>query len=732
VIGVGMAFCLMLAAAIAPGFARPLDDPAMPALLDDPLVPLTPKRPRSEAEQDRIHALALYAHGRVLLQREDFAAALRRYERAWRYDPDTVSILTEIVPLAFKLGHNEEAARYAVIAAESDPEDPEFLERLGRHLAEQREWIRALKFYENAQQLRAGEPPSVALLRLNLELGRLYFLTENFEKSAVAFAVVRDALEQPDRYNLDAALQTALLGQANVTYTLLGESFFQADRLDDAAAMFRKADEAKPNKGILALQLARIEAKRDRPEAALKHLDDCFQAKLSDAGTDPYELLAEVLKKQSSSQQQAQGELQKRLEEMYKADASNVPLGYYLATVYRQANQFDKAEKTYSAVLAIQPTLDAYQGLIDLYLVQGQKEKLLETLGKAISKTGSLEALGEAAKRVAADDELVKDLIGLARTKQKDGPQSLAEGVPLAIALLAVQAKEFDDADDFFELAVSNQAASKADIMSTWGLEMFMQEQFSRAAKIFQRIIDEKIAPDNQQAYYFYLANALEFDGRTEQAIAAAEKAASLDPKSPRFRSRVAWILYHAERHEEAEKQYTEVLNAFDSDHTSSEVRETMREARLILSNIAVSQDDLPKAEEWLEQVLDEFPEDVGALNDLGYLWADQNKHLQRALEMTRRAVDAEPDNIAYRDSLGWALYRLGRYEEAVKELEKATSGEDPDAVILDHLGDAYLKLGDREKAISVWQQAVKNLQESKDPKKLAEIEAKLEKHSAP
>ena len=703
----------------------------MPPLLEDPLEPLTPKRPRSEAEQDRITALALYAHGRVLLQREDFAAALRRFQRAWRYDPDTVSVLTEIVPLAFKLGHNEEAARYAVIAAEADPEDAEFLERLGRHLAEQREWNRALKVYENAQKLRAGEPPSVAILRLNLELGRLYFLTEDFEKSAAAFAVVRDALEQPDRYNLDAALQTALLGQANVTYTLLGESFFQADRLDEAAAMFRKADEAKPNKGVLALQLARIEAKRDRPDAALKHLEDCFQSKLSDAGTDPYDLLAQVLQEQAGSEQQAQSELRKRLEKMYKADPSNVPLGYYLANVYRQAEQFDKAERTYAAVLAVQPTLDAYQGLLDLYRVQGQNDKLLKTLGQAISKTGSLETLGEAGKQIAADKELVNELIGLARRQQKEDPQSLGEGVPLAIALLATQAKQFDDAEEFFELAVSSQAAAKANIMSTWGLEMFMQEQFSRAAKVFQRIIDEKVAPDNEQAYYFYLANALEFDGQTEQAVAAAEKAAALDPKSPRFRSRVAWILYHAKRYEDAEQKYVELLNEFDSDHTSSEIRETLREVRLILSNIAVLQDDLPKAEEWLEQVLDEFPEDVGALNDLGYLWADQNKHLQRALEMTRRAVAAEPDNIAYRDSLGWALYRLGRYEEAVKELEKATSGEDPDAVILDHLGDAYLKLGDREKAISVWQQAVKNLQESKDPKKLAEIEAKLEKHSA-
>ena len=94
-------------------------------------------------------------------------------------------------------------------------------------------------------------------------------------------------------------------------------------------------------------------------------------------------------------------------------------------------------------------------------------------------------------------------------------------------------------------------------------------------------------------------------------------------------------------------------------------------------------------AEEWLEQVLDEFPDDPGAHNDLGYLWADRGVHLQRALRMTRRACQSEPDNVAYRDSYGWALFRVGKYDEAVAQLRKAAAVDEPDGVILDHLGDA-------------------------------------------
>ena len=140
------------------------------------------------------------------------------------------------------------------------------------------------------------------------------------------------------------------------------------------------------------------------------------------------------------------------------------------------------------------------------------------------------------------------------------------------------------------------------------------------------------------------------------------------------------------------------LAGATTEDDRSTETREILRDARLELSGLCVLKHRLPEAEEWLQQVLDEYPDDVAACNDLGYLWADQGTHLQRALKMIRHAVAAEPDNAAYRDSLGWVLYRLGRYPEAVAELEKAAAKE-PAAEVLDHLGDARLKAGQAEKA---------------------------------
>jgi tetratricopeptide (TPR) repeat protein len=215
-------------------------------------------------------------------------------------------------------------------------------------------------------------------------------------------------------------------------------------------------------------------------------------------------------------------------------------------------------------------------------------------------------------------------------------------------------------------------------------------------------------------------------NGQTDAALEAARKAAEMQKDSPRFQSRVGWILYHAKRNDEAKKAYQSLVDQFDKTYDSSEIRDVLREARLVLSNICVLQNNLPESEEWLEQVLDEFPEDVGAFNDLGYLWADQNKHLARALKMTKKAVDAEPENMAYRDSLGWAYYRLGRYGEAIAELKIAASVDEPDGVIYDHLADALAKHGEKAAAIENWTKAVAAFEKSMDSEKIPAVKAKI------
>ncbi len=96
-------------------------------------------------------------------------------------------------------------------------------------------------------------------------------------------------------------------------------------------------------------------------------------------------------------------------------------------------------------------------------------------------------------------------------------------------------------------------------------------------------------------------------------------------------------------------------------------------------------------------------PDQPQVLNYLGYSWVDQGMNLDRALEMIQKAVAASPNDGYIIDSLGWAYYRLGRYDEAVTQLEQAVKLRPNDPEINDHLGDAYWRVGRKLEARFQW-----------------------------
>jgi len=703
----------------------------------EPIGSLEPARPRTEKEIDRVEAAALVAQGRVLLKRGQLDKALRCFQRAHRHSPQSTSILDEVVGLAFELGRGEIAARYAIIQAELEPRDAELTTRLANYLVKKMEFERAIGLYERAIELHRQDTEDAAargkVALLKRETGRLYFLVEQYDEAAEAFAVALDAIDHPEKYGLDDKQQKRLLGKPELTHLLFGEAFLEAGRYDVAAAMFKRVHEAEANEALLSYQLARVDARRGKHAAALDRLDRYFAGKMAAGGTAPYRLLEELLIKSVAKQdpEKARQETTRRLAALYQDDPTNAPLGYELARLYRDAEKWDQARQVLEPVTELSPSEDGLTALIDVYRRSGQADKLLTTLGKVAMLSGSLEPLGEIGQELVGDDKTVKRLVADALQRRRDDPESLSVGAALGVAFVSLAAEQVDDAKQLFRHAFEQaDKETRPSVVSGWGLEMLMAGEYDDAAEAFRRAISQKVLPDKDAGYHFYLAGALELAGDTDAALGAARKAAELDKDSARFESRFAWILYHAERYEEAEQAYHELLEKYDPQYTDADVRDVLRDARLVLSNICIQREAMLPAEEWLQQVLDEFPEDVGALNDLGYLWVDQSKHLNRSLEMIKKAVEAEPDNVAYLDSLGWAYYRLGRYDEAVAELEKAVAGaEDPDGVILDHLGDAHLQAGNKDKAVAAWQRAVEDFEQKEENELVRATREKIKKH---
>jgi Tfp pilus assembly protein PilF len=101
------------------------------------------------------------------------------------------------------------------------------------------------------------------------------------------------------------------------------------------------------------------------------------------------------------------------------------------------------------------------------------------------------------------------------------------------------------------------------------------------------------------------------------------------------------------------------------------------------------------------------MPDHTGANNDLGYFWTDAGKNLDQAEKMIKKALDNQPNNAAYLDSLGWVFYKQGKFNEAIPWFEKAVATPDGmEAEVVQHLGDALYRAGRPGEAAERWMQA--------------------------
>ena len=121
----------------------------------------------------------------------------------------------------------------------------------------------------------------------------------------------------------------------------------------------------------------------------------------------------------------------------------------------------------------------------------------------------------------------------------------------------------------------------------------------------------------------------------------------------------------------------------------------------------------------YMQKAIDLNPENSAALNYLGYTWAEQGIRLDEAEDLIRRALQVEPDDGFYIDSLGWVYYQRGEYPEAVEYLERAVELVNDDPTITEHLGDAYEKVGRIGDASRTYRAALDQATESDQHRRL-------------
>jgi tetratricopeptide (TPR) repeat protein len=222
------------------------------------------------------------------------------------------------------------------------------------------------------------------------------------------------------------------------------------------------------------------------------------------------------------------------------------------------------------------------------------------------------------------------------------------------------------------------------------------------AANYEQSLLINAAQPDN----YVHLAEVLLFYLRdNEKAVRVLRDARQHFPTAPQLAYMLAIALREAKHYQESVATFEAAL------HEGQVEGQDIATGRFYFEYGAAAERAglMEKAVDLFKQSIALDPDNAAeAYNYLGYLWADQNTHLEEAEEYIKRAVGADPDNGAYLDSLGWLHYRQGKYEQAIAELLNAANVlKEQDPTVFEHIGDTYLAMNQVAKAVEYWQKAL-------------------------
>ncbi|KAJ56115.1 hypothetical protein ACMU_10185 [Actibacterium mucosum KCTC 23349] len=224
------------------------------------------------------------------------------------------------------------------------------------------------------------------------------------------------------------------------------------------------------------------------------------------------------------------------------------------------------------------------------------------------------------------------------------------------------------------------------------------QQRYDLAARAYAAV------PVDDPAYYaaeLGRANTLERSGKPDAAVEVLASLAKDYPSVPIVQTTLGDTLSGLRRFEEATAAYDAAIGLF-SETTPSQwyiyyARGITFERRQLW----------PQAEADFRKALELSPDQPRVLNYLGYSLVEKRIKLDEALDMIERAVAGRPDDGYITDSLGWVLYRLGRFDEAVPHMERAVELMPIDPIINDHLGDVLWKVGRKLEAEFQWKRAL-------------------------
>jgi tetratricopeptide (TPR) repeat protein len=317
----------------------------------------------------------------------------------------------------------------------------------------------------------------------------------------------------------------------------------------------------------------------------------------------------------------------------------------------------------------------------------------------------------------------------------------------LMYARMLADAEQFDKAIKQFQQLLSKSPKNNGDILYALGVLSLQKKQRSAATDYFMRLLEtgerlntaryylgliaqEEKKLDKALHWYYQMKEGSNYlNAQARIALILAEQG-NLDKAIKHLRQvpvdsledKTNLIQMEAELLID-EKRYQQALEAYNH---ALELKQDDIEILYMRALLYEKMDKLNLLERDLRRVLSIAPENVGALNALGYSLADRTDRYQEAYELINKALSLSPTDYYILDSMGWVLYRMGNHVDAIAYLRKARAQND-DIEIAAHLGVVLCKTGDEQAAKEVWKEAQKTFPDDEILRKIVRRECQID-----
>jgi len=671
-----LASSFVLAAAVAQ--TKPALPAEKPADSKASAAPASPRKLDRAAAYFHYTLAHMYEEQITIYGRSELAnKAMEEYRLAIEADPSSEFLTSALAELYVKTGRIRDAVLEAQDILKRDPNNIEAHKLLGRI------YLRSLGdlpgggnngsdnvlklAIEQYEQIVKIEPDNVDD---HLLLGRLYRLNNDLQKA-------------------EAELKTAVKLDPDSEEAITTLSLLYTDEGDTAKAL--KVLSAVPDTGRSAKLYAALGATYEQRKEYKSAIDAYKHAiQLDRDNLDAIRGLAENLLND--------GQIDAALDQ-YKviADANPEDAQTYLriSEIYRRQGKYDEALDSLKKAEAMVPdALEVPYNIAVVYQAQARYDDAEKVLNDLLKKTEKADSSYSQADR--SNRAIFIERLGMVYRDQENYQAAV------------------DTFRKMIPLGDENARTGYQDVIDTYREAKQWPQATAAAREAVQKVPNDR---DLRMVLDAQLADV----GDPEKPLADVHSMLKGTPEDREVYLRLAIMYTRLKRWSDAE----EALNKTEQLSTKSEDKENVYFLR---GSTYEREKKYDAAEAEFRKILAVNPQNAPTLNYLGYMNADRDVRLEESLNYIKQAVSLEPTNGAYLDSLGWAYFKVGKFDLAEENLTKASLRMESDPTVQDHLGDLYQKTGRLKLAAAHWERAMEEWNKTVPAEVDTDLEASTQK----